>query len=198
MKEKNNQTPIKIVVISGSVRPNNYTSKVLALVVDEIRKHKGIHLEVIDPTEISLALPGKEFNKSADFLQNVVSGATGVVLATPEYHGSFSSVMKLLIENLGYPSVLAGKPVALLGIADGQIGAVKALEHLRSVCSHVGAIVLPRQISVASVRRYFTEEGVCLNEGLEKKIRSLAIDLVDYIRHHVCPGKAFEEMVREN
>ena len=34
-----------------------------------------------------------------------------VVLATPEYHGSFSSVMKLMIENLGFPSVLEGKSV---------------------------------------------------------------------------------------
>ena len=37
-----------------------------------------------------------------------------VVLATPEYHGSFSSVMKLVIENLGFPSALQGKPVALM------------------------------------------------------------------------------------
>ncbi len=32
--------------------------------------------------------------------------------------------MKLVIENLGHPSVLSGKPVALLGVASGAIGAV--------------------------------------------------------------------------
>ena len=37
--------------------------------------------------------------------------------------------MKLVIENLGFPSVLAGKPVALLGMAAGAIGAIKSLEH---------------------------------------------------------------------
>ena len=41
--------------------------------------------------------------------------ATGLVFATPEYHGTYSSVTKLIIENLGFPSVLATKPVALLG-----------------------------------------------------------------------------------
>jgi len=40
-------------------------------------------------------------------------------LATPEYDGSLSSVMKLVIENLGFPSVLAGKPVALMGVGGG-------------------------------------------------------------------------------
>ena len=58
----------------------------------------------------------------------MIRRSTGVVLATPEYHGSFSSVMKLMIENLGFPSVLAGKSVALLGVAGGSIGAIKSLE----------------------------------------------------------------------
>ena len=80
-----------------------------------------------------------------------VSRATGVIFATPEYHGSFSSVTKLAIENLGFPSVISGKPVALLGVAAGAIGAIKSLEQLRGVCSHVGAIVLPGPVSVAGV-----------------------------------------------
>ena len=59
---------------------------------------------------------------------------------------------KLVIENLGFPSVLAGKPVALVGVAAGRIGAIKSLEQLRGVCSHVGALVLPGAVSVAGVR----------------------------------------------
>jgi len=88
-----------------------------------------------------------------DKLQQQVSDATGVIFATPEYHGSYSSVIKLVIEQLGFPSVLSGKPIALLGVAAGSIGAIKALEHLRSVCSHVGAIVLPGPVSVAAVHK---------------------------------------------
>ena len=194
----NSSKAIKIVAISGSVRPNNYTSRALALVIDEIRKNPDIHLETIDPIEMNLALPGKESDQSSALLQNIVSNATGIILATPEYHGSYSSVIKLIIENLGYPSVLSGKPVALLGVADGQIGAVKALEHLRSVCSHIGAIVLPNPVSVSGVHKLFTEEGKCVNPEIEKRIRSVATNLITYIRSHICPGKAFEEVVREN
>ena len=40
-----------------------------------------------------------------------------LVLSTPEYHVSFSSVIKLVLENLGFPSVLSGKPIVLLGVA---------------------------------------------------------------------------------
>ena len=105
-------------------------------------------------------------------------------------------MIKLVIENLGFPSVLAGKPVALLGVAAGQIGAIKSLESLRGICSHVGAIVLPGAVSVAGVQRVFDEEGNCLNEGVEKMIRSVGINLIHYIQDNICPRIALESMAR--
>ena len=70
--------------------------------------------------------------------------------------------------------MLAAKPVALLGVAAGAIGAIKALEHLRSVCSHIGAIVLPGPVSVAGVTRVFDENGKCIDAGTEKRVRGIA------------------------
>jgi FMN reductase len=104
--------------------------------------------------------------------------------------------MKLVIENLGFPSALSGKPVALLGVASGRIGAIKSLEHLRSVCSHVGALVLPNPVSVARVRSVFDEQGRCLEAAMEQAIRGLAVDLVEYIRDTTCPQISLEQRVR--
>jgi len=120
-----------------------------------------------------------------------------VVFSTPEYHGSYASAAKLIIENLRFPSVLAGKPVALVGVAAGQIGAIKALEHLRSVLSHVGAIVLPGPVSIAGVRTVFDDDERCLNEAIEKMVRGVATNLIEYIRGSVCPRLALEEMMRQ-
>jgi chromate reductase len=188
---------IRIVLISGSVRPGNFTGKALALVTSEIRKHSDIAAEQIDPAGMNLPLPGTgEASADSARLRELVTVATGVILATPEYHGSFSSVIKLVIENLGFPSALAGKPIALLGVAAGQIGAIKALEGLGSVCTHVGAIVLPGPVSVANVNRLFDAQGNCLDAGVEKRIRSVAVNLIDYIRGSICPRIAMEAMAR--
>ncbi len=188
---------IRIVAINGSVRPGNFTGKALGVVIDELRKFKELSVEVFDPATMSLPLPGREGNSpSAKAFRKSVETATGVILATPEYHGSFSSVMKLVIENLGFPSVLSTKPIALLGVAAGQIGAIKSLEHLRSVCSHVGAIVLPGPVSVARVQQLFDDEGRCLDEVTEKRIRGLATNLMKYIRSRICPEIGLEQMVR--
>ena len=135
---------LRIVVITGSVRPGNYTRMASSLAVDELRKQPEVSVEVIDPATLHLPFPGTDPGaEGTKVLQEKVVKATGVVLATPEYHGSFSSVMKHVIENLGFPSILAGKPVALLGVAAGSIGAIKSLEHLRGVVSHIGGIALP-------------------------------------------------------
>ncbi len=189
---------IQIVAIQGTVRPGNFTAKALELVADELRKHDGVGVELIDPSTLNLPFPGMDGGgQGAKLLQEKVSAATGVILSTPEYHGSFSSVLKLVIENLGFPSILAGKPVALLGVAAGQIAAIKALEQLRSVCSHVGAIVLPGPVSVAGVQQLFDEQGRCLDQATEERIRGVATKLLDYIKGYICPRVALEEMVRQ-
>ncbi len=181
----------------GTARPGNFTSKALALVIDEIEKQEDIGVDLIDPATMNLPLPGSSPD-SADTksIQEIVSKSTGVVFSTPEYHGTYSSAAKLIIENLGFPSVLASKPVALVGVAAGQIGAIKALEHLRSVLSHVGAIVLPGPVSVAGVHNVFDEEGRCRDEVVEKMVRGVATNLIEYIRGYVCPQVALEDMMR--
>ncbi len=189
---------VRIAIVIGSVRSGNFTAKAVALVVDELQRLDVGGVDVIDPAELDLAFPGMPAGHSrAEDLRATIEAATGVVLATPEYHGTFSSVMKLVIENMGFPSVLAGKPVALLGVAAGSIGAIKALEHLRGVVSHIGGIVLPGPISVAGVQNHFDARGRVTDEKIEASIRSVATNILDYINQNICPRKCLEEMVRE-
>ena len=190
--------PIRIVVINGSVRPGNYTGMASKYVVDELRKHPKVSVEVVDPAGLNLPFPGTDPHSAVTKkLQDTVRAATGVILVTPEYHGSFSSVMKLMIENLGFPSVLAGKPVALLGVAAGSVGAIKSLEHLRGVASHIGAFVLPLPISIANVQKVFNTEGRILEPPVEKMVRQVATNLMSYIEKHLCPAVTLERLLRE-
>ena len=192
-----NNGRIRIAVLCGSVRPGNYTRMAVDVVVASLSSDPDISVDIVNPSELDLPLPGLEAtSESVAELQQVIRGATAVVLATPEYHGSFSSVMKLMIENLGFPSVLEGKPVALLGVAGGSIGAIKSLEQLRGVCSHVGAIVLPGPVSVAHVRSVFNEDGECLDASVEALLEGLAENLVGYIQQNLCPRMTLEAMVR--
>jgi chromate reductase len=190
--------PIRIIVINGSVRPGNYTSMASAYVMDELRKQSKVAAEEVHPADLNLPFPGADPGSPATArLQRLVKDATGVILVTPEYHGSFSSVMKLVIENLGFPSVLAGKPVGLLGVAAGSIGAIKSLEHLRGVVSHVGGIVLPLPISIANVQKVFDSDGHILEPPVEQMVRMVATNLLGYIEKNICPAVTLERLLRQ-
>jgi len=185
-----------VVCISGTSRPGNFTSMAMAVAVDEL-KALGEVVQVIDARNLELAFPGQAETPDAGRLREAVTGASAVLIASPEYHGGVCAMTKLIIENLGFPSVLAGKPVALLGVASGRIGAIKSLEQLKAICSHTGAVVVPGAVSIAGVRDVFDATGRCLDENSESALRKLAGGLHGFLEQFVCPRYALEALVRE-
>ncbi len=187
-----------ILIIGGSARPKSYTMKAVTLLKNEFKNHPSYTFEIINAEDLNLALPGKDFEGSSQkMLQEKILNATGILLASPEYHGGISSTTKLIIDNSGSPSAFASKPIALLGVAAGIIGAIKSLEQIRSICAHVGAYVLPRAVSIALVQKVFDENGQCLDPNAEKQIQSALTSLIDYIEKHICPAIAFESIIRQ-
>jgi chromate reductase len=108
-----------------------------------------------------------------------------------------SAMMRLIIENLGFPAVLAGKPVALVGVAAGRVGAIESLEQQRGVCAHVGALFLSGAVSVAGVQNASDHRGDCIDETAEAALRSVATSLTAFITNYVCPKFALEVPARE-
>lgn len=186
----------KIACIVGNRRPDNFTAKALK-VVSTTLESRGAEVTTFDGRELDLAFPGEPETDDAKKLKAAIGACDAIVFATPEYHGTFSAYAKLIIENLGYPSVLKGKPMALLGVATGRIGAIKSLEALRSTCAHIGAIVMPGAISIAGVRGAFDDDGVCTDENALKALRFLAEDLMGFVHNYVRPRQILEEMIRE-
>jgi NAD(P)H-dependent FMN reductase len=186
-----------IVAISGTNRPDNYTARALGVTVDELRKSDA-EVELIDGRQLTLGFPGTPTTEDARKLQALLRDAAGVVLATPEYHGTFSAFTKLIVENLGHPSALRDKPVALLGVASGRIGAIKSVEHLRGVLAHVGALVIPGSISVAGIQGAFDRKtGAITDASTEEALRGLGQSLLAFIKNFVCPRYVLESQVRD-
>ncbi len=65
-----NSGGIRIVAVLGTARPENYTTKALALVIDEIGKHENIALDLIDPAAQDLPFPGADTDAAAGALAN--------------------------------------------------------------------------------------------------------------------------------
>ena len=176
---------MKIIVIAGSVRPGSKTRQAANIIVENIKQRGGDPF-LVDPRNIMTPHLGGEFpTEVRKDLYDQVKNSSGVVLCTPEYNGTFSSVLMALLENLGYPLAISDKPVCLLGVASGKIGAIKALEHLRSVCAHSGALVLPRSLSIAQVDKVFDDQGVCLDLQIKEQMHQFTNQLFRYLQEPV-------------
>ncbi len=190
---------MKIATILGSLNKNGSCAHALNIIHDEFIKSDNIELVIVEPSDYTLPFPGQSIpNSDEKKLQQLLTDTDGIIISTPEYHGSFSSILKLIIENLGFPSLLSGKPVSLIGVAGGSIGAIKSLEQLRSVCSHVGSIVLPGPVSIPNVHSAFDKDGNCLDAKAEQRLRKLTNEMIRYAEKHICPESALEEQVRKN
>jgi NAD(P)H-dependent FMN reductase len=173
---------IKIALINGSVQKKNYTEFSLNIVKNELLNQ---NFEVIDIKlkDFSLPFPGEEIeNDNSEELRNLLKTADAYIIGCPEYNGSFTAKLKLMIENSGFPSMLKGKPIGLLGIASGILGATKSLEQMRTVFSHIGGFVLPRVVSIAEIEKKFDSEGNCINDQAEIDIKMAAINLSNFLK----------------
>ena len=91
-------------------------------------------------------------------LRRDLRAAQGIILGTPEYHASFSGVLKNALDLMGFDE-FEGKMLGLLGVSGGRLGAINALTSLRMVGRALHAWVVPKQVSIAEAHRAFDAEG---------------------------------------
>lgn len=129
----------QIVVVSGNPRPGSRTS-VLAIAVGRALAG-GSSPVVIEAGELGAGLltPGDEATAAA---AGQLRAAEVLVIATPTYKGSYTGVLKVLLDQLP-AQALAGRravPVVTAGVAP-QAAAAEAL--LRQLLTELGADVAP-------------------------------------------------------
>src|SRR5690242_1279202 len=124
---------VRIAGIAGSLRQGSYTRMAVQTALDGAA---AVHAEthMIDLATLDLAFAGSGGSKGPDFerLSNEIKQADGIILGTPEYHGSFSGVLKNALDLMGFEE-FEGKMIGLVGVSGGAMGAFEALNNLRNV-----------------------------------------------------------------
>src|SRR6266481_8294540 len=157
MSEK--ESTIHVAGISGSLRTGSYTRRAVECALQGAAE-AGAQTQLIDLSEYTLIFrDGKDETRYPDDvfrLRRDVKQATGVILGTPEYHGSFSGVLKNSLDLMGFDE-FEGKMIGLVGVSGGRMGAHDALNTLRSVGRALHAWVIPEQASVPEAWNIFTK-----------------------------------------
>ncbi len=170
-----------IFIISGTNRPISNTLRV-ARVVERCYQRASVRAEIFSLADLPIEIfhPDAYTLKPPAFvaLQEKVLAAAGLHLVVPEYNGSFPGILKHFIDMLKFPESFQHKPVAFVGIANGQWGGLRAVEQLQMVFGYRNAHIFPDRVFVPAVQKKLDAEGNVndaeLNERLIRQTRGFA------------------------
>ena len=176
--QRSPESPRRVLVLGlcGSIKPSSFTRLTLAAALAGA-KDAGADVQSIDLCDYDLPFcsgNSKSWMPPPDVLRlrEQVRAAQGFILATPEYHSSFSGVLKNAID-LTDMADWQGKLIGLVGVSGGKAGPAGALAGLRAVGRGLGAWVLPQQAGVAEAYRAFDEQGEFRDPKLAAEVRAI-------------------------
>jgi FMN reductase len=170
---------VKIVGIGGSLRKDSYSQLALEIAARRVEA-LGAEVEILDLRQMQLPFchGGDEYPGYPDVerLQNTVQQADGLILATPEYHGSISGVLKNALDLMSFDQ-LDSKVAGLISVLGGQPNS-NALNDLRLIMRWVHAWVIP----IGQAWKAFGADGKLLDEKLSQRFDQFAQSLVENTR----------------
>jgi len=167
---------LRIVGLCGSLRAGSYTRRAVEVALQGAAETRA-RTRLLDLREYELVFcEGKEgesnYPQDVFRLREEVSRAQGIILGTPEYHGSFSGVLKNALDLMGFEQ-FEGKMIGLVGVSGGRMGALSALSSLRNISRALHAWVVPEQASIPQAWKEFDENGAMKNAELEMRVREV-------------------------
>lgn len=171
-----------IAMIAGSNRQNATSTSVLRY-IETILKARNIQVSFIDLGVVRLPLfspDAEDVHPEADFMIRSVKQADGLILATPEYHGSISGSLKNALDYLDNSHV-AGKPVLTVSSAGGRLG-VSSLVHLQSIIRNLHGILSPEWISIGDGHPLFDRDGAPRDPEILQRIDQSVEQFIELVR----------------
>lgn len=174
--------PVKLLAVSGSTRTGSLNQTLVDLAAAEARARGA---EVTDVRLKDFALPlydgdleASAFPQAARDLKALFRSHHGFLIATPEYNGGVSGVLKNAIDWVSRPtdgeslvalSAFRGKVAGLVAASISPFGGLRGITHLRQILSTIQVLVATEQVLVPFAQNAFDEAGA-LKEALPAQL----------------------------
>lgn len=177
---------VHVLGISGSLRAGSYNTQLLHAA--EQVMPEAMALEIFDLAPIPLYnddVRREGYPPPAQAFRERIAAADAVLIATPEYNGSYTGVLKNALDwaSRRPDPPLGGKPAAIMGASTGNFGTAKAQLHLRGVCASLDMHVVNRPgVLVMRAQDKFDAEGRLTDETTLHFLQELMSALDAWVR----------------
>ena len=178
---------MKVLGISGSLRAAS-TARAALKIALEGAAAAGAAVELLDLRELDLPLYDEDqarytpANREAiTRLQNAAAAADAFILASPEYHGGPSGVLKNALDHLT-GSHFKGKPAGIVTVAGGRVSPVTTAHMLRIILRQLHAYAVPQQVAIPAAEKLLGATGNPAVGELNERLRELGAEVVRLAR----------------
>ncbi|MEQ6887432.1 NAD(P)H-dependent oxidoreductase [Halomonas sp. CS7] len=181
----------RILVFAGSTRAGSY-NKALARQAAESIERAGGRPTFIDLRDHPMPLYDGDLEaeqglpENALVLRRGLAEHDGLLIASPEYNGFITPLLKNTIDWLSRPhqgesglALFAGKLAGVVSASPGGLGGLRSLTLTRQLLTNIGVTVLPDQLAVARAAEAFDDRGRLIDDGQQQTLDALCQRLVD-------------------
>lgn len=170
-----------ILCFAGSLRQESSNKKLAREAARLLAAHARDDAQFLDLGDFPMVLYDGDVETSglpasASRLGARIAAATALVIATPEYNGGITGVLKNTVDWLSrlQPMPLRGKHLLLLGASPGPWGGIRGLWHSRVPFEALGVHVFPQMLSIAACHTAFDHGDRLTGDKEEQLARLLA------------------------
>ena len=180
----------KILAFAGSLRRDSFNKK-LARVAADAARAAGAEVTLIDLRDLPMPIYDGDLEAAegippnAKRFKELLLAHRGLLISSPEYNSSISSVLKNAIDWASRQekgeaplACFEGKIAGLLAASPGALGGLRGLVTVRSILSNIRVLVLPEQVAVTKAHEAFGPDGKLLDPKQNASVESLAKKLV--------------------
>jgi chromate reductase, NAD(P)H dehydrogenase (quinone) len=155
-----------ITIISASNRKGSNSLKVAKAYLENLSQ-KNIEAQILSLEEHEVFTRNENFIQvEADFLL----AADKFIFVIPEYNGSYTGIVKLMIDNSDVGKCWANKKALLTGVSSGRAGNLRGMEHFTGSLMHMKMHVHPNRLPISAVHTLMNESNVLTDEATLKLI----------------------------
>jgi NAD(P)H-dependent FMN reductase len=180
---------VKILGLAGSARADSFNKKLVRIALRGA-EGAGAAVTYVDLRDYPLPIYDGDGESASGLPENARKlGALfrendGLLLASPEYNGFLSPLLKNSLDWLtrsakAQPdlSVFQNKIAAIMSASPGPLGGLRGLRSVRELLTNLGITVLPNQMTIRSAFKAFDEAGEMLDGDQSKRVEALGAEL---------------------
>lgn len=180
----------KILAFDGSGRKASTNHHLLEIVAEGV-KLAGGEITLINLRDYDIPLYDGDLEASEGLppavleLKKVFDEHHGLLIASPEYNGSVTPLLKNIIDWVSRPSgtegslkQFKGKVAGLMATSPGKLGGLRGLYQLNTILFGIEVLVLPEIVSIGMAYDAFDDNGQLKDEKQQNQALNLGQRIV--------------------